>query len=92
MIVVGDEDADDEDVIVVEDESPLEEVVEEEPFASIVEYGDDPFDGQDVPAAVQQEIRDALTDGEKIVWVGRPSLALMPAGGVRPESSARFCS
>lgn len=42
---------------------------------------DDPFDGQDVTDRLEQKVRGELSEGEKIVWVGRPSLRLMKGPG-----------
>jgi hypothetical protein len=61
-----------EDELEVVDE-PGDEIAVER----VVRKGD-PFQGQDVSDKVQERIRNELAKGEKIVWVGRPSLRVLP--------------
>jgi hypothetical protein len=78
---VVDEEPSEDEVDVVENEVSLDdevEVVDLDDFAA-VDAGGDPFEETDVPSDIQQDIRAELTKGEKIVWVGRPSMALMMA-------------
>jgi membrane protein implicated in regulation of membrane protease activity len=81
VVVIDDEAADEDDVVVVDDEPSADDVIvdNDEPSLPIAANGADPFEGLDVSDAIQQGIRAELAKGERIVWVGRPSMTLMLA-------------
>jgi hypothetical protein len=82
-----------DDVMVVEDDLPINEnvevleedasavddvvVVEDKPSPLAIPAGADPFAGHDIPDSMLEDVRAELTKSEKIVWVGRPSMTLM---------------
>jgi hypothetical protein len=72
-----------DDIEIVEDETPSEDdvvVVDDEPApAPAAARVSDPFAGSDVPGDMRRDVQAELTKGEKVVWVGRPSMTLMLA-------------
>lgn len=91
--ILVNEAVDEEEVVVNEavDEEEVEvnEAVDDEPAPKKskkaahglkpVAEGEDPFEGLDIPEKMQAGIRAEVGKKEKIIWVGRPDVALMVA-------------
>jgi hypothetical protein len=91
VVVVDDAPEFQDDVVVIDDEVSNDDIVEvedDEVDLATLKETSDPFDGQDIPASIRENIRGQLAEGEQVIWVGRPSLKLLR----RHDSMTRIAS